>query len=305
VRLEQANLARARATLEAKRAAIGKALASAELARVTFARYRALHDRELIARQDLDVRSTELRVAEAEVENLRAETTALEAEVARCESAIRMAERETALARAALGVSESRLRDTSVHAPISGLILSRELEPGAVIVPGAPMFTMVDPATVWVRVNVDESLLGALDVGQRAEVTLRGSPGRTFAGRVVRIGEESDRVAEELPVEVRLDEPPAVLRIGQQAEASIITRAAPAATVLPAAAVVRDSRGARVFVMDGGRARATSIAIRATDPRTGDVEVERGLTPGDRVITGPPPFPAALADGQRVSPAER
>jgi len=66
VPLERANLARARASLEARRAAIAKALANTELARVTFDRFKQLHDRELIARQDLDVRSTELRATEAE-----------------------------------------------------------------------------------------------------------------------------------------------------------------------------------------------------------------------------------------------
>ncbi len=303
VRLEQATLARARATLEAKRAAINKALANADLAHVTLSRYRQLHERELIARQDLDVRSTELRVAEADVESLRAEMVALEAEVARSESAIRMAEREAGVSSAAVGVSESRLRDTSVLAPISGLILSREVEPGAVIVPGAPMFKMVDPTSVWVRINVDESLLGGLKVGQGAQVTLRGSPGKSFPGEVVRIGEESDRVTEELTAEVRLLEPPPGLRIGQQAEATIITRAAPAARVLPGTAVMKGPGGPAAFVVDGGRARLKPIAIRARDPRSGDVEVASGLDDGDQVVVGPPPIPSALKDGQRVKTA--
>jgi HlyD family secretion protein len=302
--LERANLARSRASLAAPRAAIAKGVATSELARVTFDRFKQLHDRELIARQDLDVRSTELRAAEADLANLRAEADALEAELHRGEVAIRMAEREVAVAGAALAASESRLREASVLAPLSGLILSREVEPGAVVVAGAPVFKMVDPRTVWVRIHLDESLLGAVRLGQPAQVTLRSSPGRRFAGEVVRIGEESDRVAEELSVEIRLREAPPRLRIGEQAEATITTRAAAPARVLPAAALVRDAAGRpAVFVAENGRARLRPVTIGARDPRSGAVELAGGIADGERVVVGPGPVPAALRDGQRLRAA--
>ena len=299
VRLEQASLARARASFEARQAAITKTLANAELARVTFDRFKRLHDRELIARQDLDVRSAELRASEADVLGVRAEIAALEAEVRRSEVAIGMAEREAAAAGAALGVSESRLRDASVLAPFSGLILSREIEPGAVVVPGVPLFKMVDPRTVWVRINLDESLLGELRAGQRAEVTVRSRPGRTFAGEVVRIGQQSDRIAEELSVEIHLQERPPSLRIGEQAEAVIITHAANRARVLPAVALTRGPEAA-VFVVEDGRVRRRAVSIVARDPRSGLVQLGPELGDGAEVVAGPPPYPAALQDGQRI-----
>ena len=304
VPLERANLARARASLEARRAAIAKALANTELARVTFDRFKQLHDRELIARQDLDVRSTEVRSAEADLANSRAEAVALEADIHRSEAAIRMAEREVAVAGAELAASESRLRETSVTAPLSGLILSREVEPGAVVVAGVPVFKMVDPRTVWVRIHLDESLLGAVRLGQPAQVTLRSSPGRPFRGEVVRIGEESDRVAEELSVEIRLLEGPARLRIGEQAEATITTRAAARARILPASALVHAASGRpAVFIVEDGRARLRPVTIGERDPRSGAVELTAGIADGERVVVGPAPVPTALRDGQRVRAA--
>ncbi|HSL52330.1 MAG TPA: efflux RND transporter periplasmic adaptor subunit, partial [Candidatus Deferrimicrobiaceae bacterium] len=300
VPLERANLARARASLEARRAAIAKALANTELARVTFDRFKQLHDRELIARQDLDVRSTEVRSAEADLANSRAEAVALEADIHRSEAAIRMAEREVAVAGAELAASESRLRETSVTAPLSGLILSREVEPGAVVVAGVPVFKMVDPRTVWVRIHLDESLLGAVRLGQPAQVTLRSSPGRPFRGEVVRIGEESDRVAEELSVEIRLLDAPPRLRIGEQAEATITTRAAAPARVLPASALVQAASGRpAVFIVEDGRARLRPVTIGERDPRSGAVELTAGIADGERVVVGPAPVPTTLRDGQR------
>ena len=299
VQLEQAALLRAQASLEARKATTTKVLANAELARVTFERYTRLHDRELIARQDLDVRATELRAAEADVLNTRAEITALEAEVRRGEVAIAVARREAAAAGAGLAVTEARLRDASVFAPFSGLILSRTVEPGAVIVPGVPLFKMVDPATVWVRINLDESLLGAVRLGQRAEITVRSRPGQTFRGQVVRIREESDRVTEELTVEIQFLGPPPRLRIGEQADATIVTRGVSEARVVPAPALVQDERGRpTVVVVESGHARRRPVTIGARDPKSGATEITGGIIDGERVVVGPRPFPSSAKDGQ-------
>ena len=304
VRLEQAALARARAGVEARRAAIARTLAGAELARVTFDRFTRLHERELIARQDLDVRATELRVAEADVLSTRAEVAALEAEARRSEAAVSMAEREVAAAAAALAVSETRLGDASVLAPFSGLILSREVEPGAVIVPGLPLFKLIDPATVWARINLDESLLGAVRLGQGAEITVRSRPGQTFRGEVVRIREESDRVAEELSVELRFLQRPPRLRIGEQVEATIITRTAARARIVPGSALVQDAGGgSAVFVVENGLARRRPVTVGGRDPKSGAVELAAGIAGGEAVVVGPPPFPAGVKDGQRLRPA--
>jgi HlyD family secretion protein len=301
VHLEQAALIRARATLEARKAAIDKTLANAELARVTFDRFKRLYDRELVARQDLDVRSMELRAAEADVLNARADVAALEAEVRRTEVAVGLAGREAAAAGAAVSVSEARLHDASVFAPFSGLILSRTVEPGAVIVPGAPLFKVLDPATIWVRINLDESLLGSVRVGQQADVSVRSRPGQTFRGEVVRIREESDRVAEESAVEIRLIETPPRLRIGEQAEATIVTQRVTGARVVPGLAVVQDERGrSAVFVVEDGHARRRPVKIGARDPRSGAVELAEGVADGERVVVGPPPFPSAVKDGQSL-----
>lgn len=299
IHLEQAALLRARASLEARKATITKALANADLARVTFDRFTRLHERELIARQDLDVRATEVKAAEADVLTTRAEVAALEAEVRRSEAAVGVAQREAAATGAALAVTESRLRDASVFAPFSGLILSRTVEPGAVIVPGVPLFKMIDPATVWVRINLDESLLGAVHVGQPATVAVRSRPGQSFRGAVVRIREESDRVAEELSVEIRLLGTSPRLRIGEQAEATIITRDVAHARVVPAPALVQDRPGhAAVFIAENGRAQRRSVTIGGRDPKTGAVELTAGLADGEQVVVGPAPFPSAMKDGQ-------
>ena len=303
IRLTQANLARARASLAAREAAVAKTVAAAELARVTFDRVRRLHEREFVARQDLDVRATELRVAEADLRTVRGELAALEADVRSGEAAVGMAEREVAAAGAALAVGESRLRDASIFAPFSGLVLSREVEPGAVIVPGVRLFRMVDPSTVWVRINLDESLLGAVRLGQPAEVTLRSRPGRTFRGEVVRIGEESDRIAEELSVEIRLLEAPR-LRVGEQADATIITRLVAGARVVPAAALVQEGSGpSAVFVLENGGARRRPVTVADRDPRSGGLEIVSGIADGQRVVVGPRPYPSTLKEGQRLRAA--
>jgi HlyD family secretion protein len=223
VQVERAVLARARARLEAGAAAVTKAVAIAELARATLDRSTRLHAQGVIARQEFDVHAADTQVAEAAVLTAKAELLALDADVQRAGIAIEIAEGAAASARAALAVSESRLRDAFVAAPFTGLIVARHVEPGAVVVPGSSLFTLVDPSTLWAAINLDERLLGELRVGQHAEIVVRSSPGRIFPGSVVRIREVSDRVAEELAVDIGFLEAPPRLRIGEQAEATVLT----------------------------------------------------------------------------------
>ena len=71
-----------------------------------------------------------------------------------------------------------------------------------------PVFTLIDPKTIWVLAYVDESKAGEIKVGEPAEIVLRSRPGQRLAGKVARIQPESDRVNEERRIEIAFDQIP-------------------------------------------------------------------------------------------------
>ncbi|MBI3788555.1 MAG: efflux RND transporter periplasmic adaptor subunit [Ignavibacteriales bacterium] len=97
-------------------------------------------------------------------------------------------------AKAALSSAEDRLRDTRIVAPISGVILTKNVEPGQIIASGVSnvgggtiLATVADMDEVNVETNVDEVDIGKVKVGQQAKVVADAFPDDSFSGEVVRI----------------------------------------------------------------------------------------------------------------------
>ncbi len=186
-------------------------------------------------------------------------------------------------ARAQLDLNEVLLAHHTLTAPYDGRIAFRYKELGSVLAPGEAVFTMYDPATVWVLAYVDETLAGGIEIGQPAEVKLRSAPARRFAGSVVRIDIESDRTTEERRIYIACRDCPQ--HLGEQAEVVIDTARLDSAILVPIAAVEGfDGRQGTVWTVEAGKLarRKISFGHRTLDGR---LEVVADLPDGARVIT--------------------
>ncbi|MSM39390.1 MAG: efflux RND transporter periplasmic adaptor subunit [Geobacter sp.] len=285
VRQSEAMVQRARATGNLEKANLEKARATLALAERNAQRYRSLAEKNLVSRQEAEQYETACLVAREEV--------------ARAVAAVEAACQETATGSAGKEVARSRLADTEIYAPQDGIIVSRDLEHGAVAASGQSIFTMADPATVWVKANVDESLLAGIGVGKPAQISLRSAQQVAIPGHVARLARQSDRVTEELEVDVAFDKPRKDFRIGEQADVYITAAAKRGVLALPSAAVV--SRGAQrgVWVVVDGRLAFRPVEI-GIEERNGFSEIRKGLAATDLVAVAPPEAMARFRDGKRV-----
>lgn len=276
---------RAAAQLRLETANLGKANASLELAEKNARRYRNLAEKNLVSKLEAEQYETNHRLASEEV--------------ARCRAAMDAARLEQQSGRAGLGVARSRLGDTVIYAPQDGLIISRDLEQGAVVTPGAAVFRMIDPRVVWVKANVDEASLRGVAVGRQANISLRSAPNEALPGRVARIGHESDRVTEELEVDVVFDTPRNPLRVGEQADVLIITENRKGALSIPSAALATSGGKRGVWVAGGGRLRFREVRTGIED-RRGFTEVLAGLSGSEGVVVAPGEMMQKFADGKKI-----
>ena len=93
-------------------------------------------------------------------------------------------------ARAALRLAETRLGYASIVSPLTGVVLSKNIEPGEYVAPGTPVVTVGDIVNVWLRAYIDEPDLDRVKLGQEAIVSI--DSGKTFRGRVSFIAEEAE-----------------------------------------------------------------------------------------------------------------
>jgi membrane fusion protein YbhG len=105
---------------------------------------------------------------------------------------IRAAEQRVRQWKAALRVSEERLKDTVIYAPLTGVVLKKNCEPGETIAPGIPVYTIGDLEHPWIKVYVKEDKLGLVKLGQKAEVTTDSYPNKKYEGSVTYISSEAE-----------------------------------------------------------------------------------------------------------------
>ena len=183
---------------------------------------------------------------------------------------------------AQLQQKRAELALTRIVAPVAGIVLTRNAEVGQVASPGGPaLFTLEDDSQVELKGQVTEQDLARLKVGQTAQVYVIGYP-RPFAGHIWLLGatiNTQNRLGE-----VRIALPPnAALRPGAFARAVIVESHAER-PVLPQTAVMTDSAGSFVFVVN-----RRNVVVRRSVQLGGviasGVVIEQGLTGRERVVT--------------------
>ncbi|MFN8433227.1 MAG: efflux RND transporter periplasmic adaptor subunit [Anaerolineales bacterium] len=97
-----------------------------------------------------------------------------------------------AQAEASLALVQAQIAKLEVHAPMDGVILTRNVEPGEFVQPGAAALTIGDLSDLTITVYVPENRYGEISLGQTAEVTVDSFPGVTFTATVIQIANKAE-----------------------------------------------------------------------------------------------------------------
>jgi HlyD family secretion protein len=95
-------------------------------------------------------------------------------------------------AEANLALIDTQIAKLTVYAPMDGVILTRNVEPGEFVQPGATAFAMADLNNITITVYVPEDRYGQIKLGQQAQVTVDSFPGETFNAEVIHISDKAE-----------------------------------------------------------------------------------------------------------------
>lgn len=148
---------------------------------------------------------------------------------------LKAAENRMQQAMAGLRISEERLKDAAIYAPVSGIILKKNREAGETVAPGSPVYTIGDIEHPWIRVYIREDRVGLVKPGQRASVSVDSYPGKLYEGTVAYISSEAEftpkniqtqeeRVKLVFGVKVSIKNPDYELKPGMPADVKIAIR---------------------------------------------------------------------------------
>lgn len=177
--------------------------------------------------------------------------------------------------------------ETTLHAPVGGLIASRAVSPGLTVTAGGttPVFTITDPTHVWLIAQLTEDDAALVHIGDDVEVTTTAYPGRSFHAKIDNIAAALDPNTHRLPVRASIENPDRALK--PQMFASFIIKhhsADPITLSIPSSAVIHEGDTARVWVvLPDGLLQARTIKVG--DSVAGMVKVIDGLSIGEKIVT--------------------
>lgn len=222
----RASLAAARSQADQLRVASQSAHAGLKQAQDEFARQQQLWKTGLTTKQALDTAESTLRMREADAASADKQVDT---------QRLRMQQEQAALESARYNLSKVR-----IQSPIDGIVTRRNIEEGETVVvgtmnnAGTVLLTIADMSVIEAQVEVDETDIPNVNIGQKATVTIDAMPGRTFHGHVTEIGnspiqstsgttQTSSTQATNFLVKVKLDEQIPDVRPGFTCTADITT----------------------------------------------------------------------------------
>ena len=285
VAVAEATLAAAGTTVVRVRTDEARAQAILRQARVQQHRLAELVSGKAASQEELDKATETLHVAEADLK--------------RSQSVIAEARSQTVNAEKNLQLRRKQLAFTELRSPYAGLVVSRDRDPGGVVVPGSTILQLIDTKEIWISAWIDETAIAALAVGQPARVVFRSEAERNYSGAVVRLGREADRETREFLVDVSVQPLPVNWAVGQRADVFIETGHKSNVVAIPQKFLLWREGKPGVFVNDGGRADWRSVTVGLYGQQ--DVEVTQGLAVGDQIVMPFESLKQTIEDGQAVS----
>jgi HlyD family secretion protein len=324
----QANMQRATAAMSSAEASAVQARANRDQSQRSLQRTKELREQNpnLVSQEQLEQAQTAFEIADANAT-----------------AANHMVEQ----ARAGLREARDQLAKTHLVAPMAGRVTRLAVEEGEVAVPGTfsretgLLLTISDLSVIQTKVNVDETDVVRVNIGDSVEVTIDAFPDTTFVGRVTEVSNsailsaasaatgQNDR-AVDYEVEITLVNPPADVRPDLSATARIVTDTRKQALAIPIIALtVREntpvsteqkpaarsaedttkhgaSAGPKketegVFLVRNGTATFHPVKVGIAGEE--HFEVVEGVQPGDTIVAGPYQAIRDLKEGARVRPS--
>ncbi len=242
------------------RALVTTSAARLSLAEQKLARLRDLATHQVVSAQELNMAEAELKQAEAEH--------------ASAQQAV-----------GSLGATRGVGAALALTSPIAGTVIDRSAVRGRLVDAEHPLFIVGDLSRLWLVVHAFERDALRVIPDAKARVSFTALPGRSFEGKVTRIGSQVDKVSRTLDVRVEVDNPDLLLRPGMSGSASMAVGDARTQTVtVPVAAVQRMAESWCVFLPQSAAGHFEVRPIGRGRDLSGEVEILTGLTAGETVI---------------------
>jgi HlyD family secretion protein len=305
----EANAERDRALIQFYQADLIKADATLKSNRSFYDREKNLYDNGLISKDELEKAKVQLDVSDASYRSIRFQIQQ---------------------AQASLKSTLDNLSKTVFTSPIDGVITSLRVEEGEMAIigtmnnPGTVLMTIADLSIMEVEVDVDETDVVGVRLGQMADIRIDAFPDQVFRGKVTEVGSSAlqnltsgaTQESKDFKVVITLENPSKLIKPGLSASADIIVAEKKNILAVPIAALVlkekegvpdtekakKENEEEGVYTVDNDRAKF--VPVKKGIMGELQIEIDSGLSEGQEIVVGPYDSLRQLKDGSLLKSTE-
>jgi RND family efflux transporter MFP subunit len=244
------------------------------------------------AQQQATLDEANARLALAKKNNLNSEALLRQNYISRSaydttQNSVELAQASVAAARAQLDMAHIALADTTLKAPLAGVVSKRHVQAGEKLAPDMPVMSIVNLSQLTLEAQVPASEIPRIRVGQDVLFRVDGFEERRFTGKVARINPTTEAGSRAMLVYISVNNADGALRGGMFAKGQITTTKNAARPLLPLAALRKDGAKDVVYRVDNGTVALQPVTLGLRSEDDGMVEVLDGLAPGAIVLAAP------------------
>ena len=287
----EAQYQEALAGIASSKARLAETEAAHEKARLDYERAQKLFASQSMTKADYDARKAQFETTSAQVAAARSQIRMLEAKADAAKAQIEVVEAKSRGAQAVVQERMIPLQDTSLRAPLNGVVLKKSVEKGTLVSPGTTGFVVADTSSVKAVFGVADVAVPEMELGRTLAVETESMSGKEFRGQITSVFPAADPKSRVFNVEVMIPNPGYLLRPNMIVSLSVGTRQAVSAQlVVPLNAVMKaqgNPEGYAVFVVieQGGQQVARLRDVKLGEAYGNTVGVTDGVKQGERVIT--------------------
>jgi membrane fusion protein (multidrug efflux system) len=201
------------------------------------------------------------------------------------QNSVELAQAAVNAATAQLELARIALADSTIRAPLAGVVSKRHVQAGEKVAPDMPVFSIVNLQQLTLEAQVPASDIPRVKVGQPVSFKVDGFDSRLFAGTVARINPTTEAGSRSMLVYISVNNADGALRGGMFAKGSITTEKSAPRPLVPLTALREDNGQQVVYRIDANKVVAQKLVLGLRNEDEGLAEVTEGLAPGAVVIT--------------------
>ena len=246
---------------------------------------------DALKQDDVAAARASLKQAQASLETARANAL----QVGMREKDITQALAQVKRSEAALSNARTQMSYTTITAPRDGIVIKKYIDPGSIVTAGrssiggtgagVALVDLADISRMFALVNVDETDIAQISLGQEVDITIDAYPNDLFTGRVTKIAPQtvSEQNVTTVPVTVEIEAPDLRLKPGMNVTCDFITARRKDVLIVPISAIKEGDNGTTVTVLEKDQQVARRVEVGLAD--NDHTEIISGLREGEKIVT--------------------